>query len=55
MLDPLPQPARNDGRPGLWSVITSRAVWPILGFTLAYMAVAPLPSRHGYSVSQIGT
>ena len=31
------------------AVLTSRAVWPVLGFTLAYMAVALVASLRGHS------
>lgn len=49
MSDARPESSADNGRPGLWSVITSRAVWPVLGFTLTYMAVALAASLQGHS------
>jgi hypothetical protein len=49
MADPHPSDSPADDRPGLWAVITSRAVWPVLAFTLTYMAVALAASLRGHS------
>jgi hypothetical protein len=49
MPDPHPEIMSEDGRGGLVAVLTSRAVWPVLGFTLTYMAVALAASLRGRS------
>jgi hypothetical protein len=44
-----PRAVTENRRPGLVAVITSRAVWPVLAFTLAYVAVALAASVRGRS------
>jgi hypothetical protein len=46
MSRPRPGSVTDDG-PGLIAALTSRAVGPVLGFTLAYMAVAFVASLRG--------
>lgn len=49
MSDHHPGTVPEDGRPGLTAVLKSRAVRPVLAFTLTYMAVATVASLRGRS------
>jgi hypothetical protein len=49
MPDPDPREKPEDDRGGLMAALTSPTVWPVLGFTLMYMAVALFASLRGRS------
>jgi hypothetical protein len=49
MPDTHPGAASEGSEPGLMTVLRSRAVWPVLAFTLAYMAVALAAALRGRS------
>src|SRR3954466_15718410 len=49
MLDPNHRDKLQGDGGGLKAVLTSQAVWPVLGFTVSYMLVALVASLRGHS------